>query len=129
MKIFNFIFISVVLLPLFCSCSTSAISNRQQEQEELTLLKAEIEEMVADIFCSNGADCGFLAFGSKPCGGPWRYLIYNTAIDTVKLKNLVENYNQKEQDFNIKYNIISDCMYVLPPTRVDCVNGICTAIY
>lgn len=118
-----------MLLPLFIDCSNNSVSSEQQERQELALLKAEIEEMVAEISCANGTDCRFLAFGSKPCGGPWSYLIYNTAIDTDKLKDLVENYNQKEQDFNIKYNIISDCMYVLPPTRVDCVNGVCTAIY
>ena len=114
---------------LFFNCSSSSVSSEQQEREELALLKKEIEDMVTDISCTNGENCRFLAFGSKPCGGPWSYLIYNTAIDTEKLKNLVENYNQKEQDFNIKYNIISDCMYVLPPIRVDCINGVCAPIY
>lgn len=103
--------------------------NQEEEQTELYILKTEIETLVNTSICSDSVSCKFIAFGSKPCGGPWSYLIYSTSIDTNKLENLVKEYNQNEKDFNTKWSISSDCAFTSPPTGVECENNICIAIY
>ncbi|WP_456464333.1 hypothetical protein [Lutibacter sp.] len=129
MKAFKHILKTIVILATI-SCSTnSEISLEEEERLELNNLKEEIELLVSKETCTENTTCNFIAFGSKPCGGPWSYLVFNTSINVGLLKEKVAAYNKKEAAFNIKWNIISDCSVVLPPTELTCVNGKCTAVY
>ena len=92
-------------------------------------LKIEIESLANASVCNESTECKFIAFGSKPCGGPWSYLIYSTSIDTNKLEVMVEDYNQKEADYNQKYGVGSDCSVALPPTSITCENNTCVAVF
>lgn len=85
-----------------------------EEREQLASLRAEIETMV-DV---NGplSTCQSIALGSKPCGGPWQYLIYSTAqTDSELLVEKVAEYNAWEADINMLHGSISDCMLVVEP--------------
>ncbi len=86
-----------------------------------TLIEMEISAPVAN----EPKQCKLIAFGSKPCGGPWRYLVYSTATaNEVRLKQLVNEYNQLERKLNKEQKIRSTCEYVREPS-VAFVSGVC----
>ena len=96
--------------------------------EELQELKIEIDALVASSACTETSECKTIAFGSKPCGGPWSYLVYSTSIDEERLEALVETYNIYEHDYNMACDAASDCMFVMEPTELDCVDGKCVIV-
>ena len=57
-----------------------------RETRLIDKLASEIYEIVASAECSDDAGCDYIAFGSKPCGGPWGYLVYSTSVDVQLLK-------------------------------------------
>ena len=79
--------------------------------------------------CNNSENWSFTALGEKACGGPKTYIPYPHSIDTAAFLVLVKKYNAAEKAFNKKYNIISDCAFVLPPTSITCDNGKPVLIY
>jgi len=96
--------------------------------EDLNLKKAEIEAYVASFSCNEEIGCNFIAFGSKPCGGPWEYLIFSNAVDLEFLTNEVLEYNEMQLQFNIETEAVSDCAVEMPPQEIGCVNGVCAVI-
>ncbi|MEP1487814.1 MAG: hypothetical protein ABJK28_05265 [Algibacter sp.] len=129
-KFLPLIFIVCLSLVAF-QCDEDDITPLTQEEEQtaLNILKSEIENLADTSICNDTTECQFIGLGSKPCGGPWSYLIYSTSIDTEKLESLVDTYNQKEKDFNTTWGIASDCALANPPTSVQCENNICVAVY
>jgi hypothetical protein len=137
----NFIYTPLlVLCTLFAlvSCNTSKnvntnlpkdISERpadedsqKYEQAQLDKLKASIESEASGEKCTNASEWTFAPMGAKGCGGPQQYIAYPKKIETTILPR-IEEYTQKVKAFNEKYNITSDCMMVMPPTSVKCING------
>ena len=104
-------------------------ATKESEQQALIISKKAIETLATTSVCNETTTCKFIALGSKPCGGPWGYLVYSTSINVTKLESMVEAYNKKEAEFNQKWNIISDCAFAMPPTSVTCENNKCVAIY
>ena len=93
----------------------------------LTDLRAEVTRMIGDAACSDISQCRTIAFGAKPCGGPWQYLVYSTAItDSTALAAAVARYNVKEAELNKSEGRMSDCSMAVPPTLAR-VNGRCVA--
>ena len=129
MKLFKHILKTIALLAIVLGCTNNSESNQETEQLELNALKNEIVQLTSEGICTENSDCAFIAFGSKPCGGPWSYLVYSTSIDVELLEEKIATYNQNETDFNIKWGIFSDCSFASPPEEVRCVNGECTAIF
>ena len=125
------LFATTILFIVVVSCDSENGDNStfEAELEQLNILKSDIETLASSSICNEAIECKFIAFGSKPCGGPWSYLIYSTSIDTDQLENIVEDYNKKEAAFNTKWNIASDCSLTLQPTNVICENNTCVAIY
>ena len=125
------LWMSTFLCLFFLAClpDDGESSDYDQELETLTILKAQIESLAANSACNDSSDCRYIAFGSKPCGGPWSYLVYSTSIDTTDLENMVGQYNQLEALFNAKWGIASDCAVVTEPVDVICENNICVAVY
>ncbi|MFN2369620.1 MAG: hypothetical protein ABR506_00545 [Candidatus Krumholzibacteriia bacterium] len=90
--------------------------------------EAEIDALIGDAACAGGADCRAVAFGAKPCGGPWQYKVYAAAkVDTVELLRLIEDYNATNARLNETWGWASDCAFVSEPA-VDCVEGRCRAV-
>lgn len=86
------------------------------DRDDLAALEAEILQMIGDASASDVSFCREIAFGSKPCGGPWKYLVYSTAkTDSLALANMVAKYNQMEKDINERDGGVSDCAFVVPP--------------
>nr|WP_143404137.1 hypothetical protein [Gaetbulibacter sp. 4G1] len=102
---------------------------QEEEREQLNISKKAIEDLVVTSVCNENTECKSIAFGSKPCGGPWSYLIYTTSIDTEKLKLWVEDYNKREAEFNTQWGAISDCGITNPPSSINCENNVCIPVY
>ena len=129
MSIIKNILKTIALFAIVFSCTNNSASLQEQDRYELEQLETEIEMLLSEEKCAENATCDFIAFGSKPCGGPWHYLVYSTSINTELLKLKVAEYNNKEAIYNKKWSISSDCMAALPPKSAECIDGICAAIY
>ncbi|MCF6181238.1 hypothetical protein [Lutibacter sp.] len=129
MKKFKLLFKTIVILTIVFGCSNNSDTSQEEDLAALTLLNNNIEQLISAGTCSENTNCDFIAFGSKACGGPKSYLIYSTSINVELLKEKVAEYNLKEDLYNKKWGIFSDCTVVSPPTSVECINGKCTAIY
>ena len=100
----------------------------EEDQARLDNMEQEILVLIGDLSCTDSTDCRYIGFGSKPCGGYWRYLIYSKLnVDSVQLDAKVRKYNQYNETLNQKYGWISDCS--LPPIPViNCIDGECVNI-
>ena len=124
-------FFKIVALSLILQsfqCSDSEDSSGDITAAQLETKKQEIQNYINGFSCSESVGCGFIAFGSKPCGGPRTYLLFSNSVNFTKLQEMVKIYNEMDELYNIQTGAVSDCMFVLPPTEVKCVNGICTII-
>ena len=93
--------------------------------QDLQDLSIAIEDYAAASICKDEFECRYIAYGSKPCGGPWSYLIYSTSIDTLELQTLVADYNESENNYNITCGAVSDCSVPQPPTGFTCEDNLC----
>lgn len=90
-------------------------------------LRQAITAQIGDAKCFSPAVCRTIAFGAKPCGGPYQYLVYSTsATDSARLARDVARYNSAEEKANREEGRMSDCSLVLKP-KVACVSGKCVA--
>lgn len=106
---------------LFAGCDLLAFSagrqvQRTDDEDRLARLEREIETEIGVPHASSTDQCRTIAFGSKPCGGPWRYLVYSTEVtDPETLEKLVADYNALQAEINEENEVASDCMYVVDP--------------
>ncbi|HUH28329.1 hypothetical protein [Gelidibacter sp.] len=122
--------LSVLFLLLTANkCDDPENSSCEDYVSQLDGLRVKIENLANTSVCKENFECRYMAFGSKPCGGPWNYLVYSTSIDTLELHSLVNAYNKMEQELNVACERVSDCMMVNPPQRLECKNNKCIAIY
>jgi len=129
MKPFQHIIKTIALLAIVFSCTNNSNPTQEEDLNKLNNLKEKVEQLIASGKCTEDTNCSYIAFGSKPCGGPWSYLVYSSNIDSDLLISKVNNYNQLENEYNLKWGIISDCSTPAPPNSVECVEGKCTGIY
>ena len=101
-------------------------SSAQVEGVSLDSLRATITALIGEPLASSASQCRATAFGTKPCGGSWSYLVYSTDVtDSVKLADLVSLYNQREADLNRVEGRVSDCRAVVQP-RISFSRGHCS---
>lgn len=135
MRLFYFLAIAALSLTACGGEDKSIVSDIGQkqlteadEQEQLATLGSEIKELVGDAPCDTIADCRFVGLGSKPCGGPWQYLVYSiidtdknagvgadTVADTLGLVEKIQAYNALEAEMNARYGYASDCSVANEP--------------
>ena len=115
-----------LLFTIFLGCSSDE-GVELREARLIDKLASEIYEMVTNAECTEDAGCDYIAFGSKPCGGPWGYLVYSTAVDVQLLKYKVGLYNQLQREQNRRSGAVSDCAIESPPSALICEDGICKA--
>ncbi len=129
-KIMKYI-VRILLLSMLLQsfqCDDDTTTNSTITPEMLTAKKQEIVNYIASFSCAEASSCNSIAFGAKPCGGPKEYLSYPNTVNQSTLESMVTDYNEMENKFNIETNAVSDCMQVLPPNTINCVNGVCTII-
>jgi hypothetical protein len=103
----------------------SRSNTNQSKRERLKNLKRDIDAEIGTPRADNRSQCKQIAFGSKPCGGPWKYLAYSTAkTDEARLKQLVSDYNALEKQINEEEQLASDCSLVTEP-RLELKDGVC----
>ncbi|WP_297985606.1 hypothetical protein [uncultured Chryseobacterium sp.] len=104
--------------------SQKPVKNNSQEKdnEDLSKLRAEIDDLINAQTCTNAEDWRISPIGSKACGGPASYLAYPKDKEDDILPK-IQKYTRQQSAFNQKYGIVSDCMMVMPPSGVKCENG------
>lgn len=122
-------FLLITLLIGFTSCEKNTDDDRAQDELELRNMFGEITDLANSVPCTDSNDWEFIPYGSKACGGPQGYIAYSKSIDVDKFKDMVEDYSQAEEEFNIKYKIVSDCSVVQAPNGVICKDGKLEFIY
>lgn len=127
MKIIARILLLFVLLQSF-QCDEDVANTSDITPQQLEEKKQEILDYIQSFSCTEASSCNAIAFGAKPCGGPREYLIFPNTVNLTTLETMVDEYYEMDNLYNIQTDAISDCMYVMPPTTIDCVEGVCTII-
>lgn len=127
MKI-NSLFLSILII-LLSACSGSKDLNQNQDAENLSSKFQEIKTLSESESCDNSNEWTFVAYGSKACGGPQGYIAYSKNINVQEFLKLVETYTAAEEDYNNKWNIVSDCSFVMPPLNVSCEESKAVLVY
>ena len=128
MKKFLKLFTIVLLFQSF-QCEDE-VTQPDQSFDLVTLQNERqiILDYIATFTCDENATCLSIAFGSKACGGPQEFLVFPSTVDLNYLTEKVNNYNALENSYNLTYGIVSDCMAVMPPENIGCVDGVCTIL-
>ncbi len=102
-------------------------TSEEDDQARLKEMFDEIVEYIGTPYCSGEVDCRYIGVGSKPCGGPWMYLVYSAStVDIDHLESLVSAHDAFEDYLNMKYGYVSTCDVPIPPV-LECHEGICRA--
>ncbi|MBB2147035.1 hypothetical protein GM921_16140 [Pedobacter sp. LMG 31464] len=118
------IFLVVYIFLLISGCEEKDLYNaRSEDEQEMRVLKNEIDKMSNQLICDQAVDWKFVAIGSKACGGASGYVVYSVKIDEKSFLEKVALYTQKQKAFNVKWGVISDCSLVMQPIGVECING------
>jgi hypothetical protein len=102
--------------------SITAISTKEFDQDLLRRLSEAVYFESGSNSCQSDDMWGIAGFGAKPCGGPAGYIAYKKPNEQCFLK-VLERYNQQSQLFNLKYQIISNCLVEPAPKSVVCEDG------
>ncbi len=124
--------IPIIILMLcfgsLAACNDEEPPNEAADRARLDKMETEVDDLIGDATCKDAKECRVMAFGAKPCGGPWSFKIYSaSAVDSVALAGLVSDYDKFNQTLNERYGWMSDCMVVMPP-NVGCVEGHCVVV-
>lgn len=93
-----------------------------EDLQMLADLKTKIDSLTGSVSCNNADDWRISPIGSKPCGGPAAYLAYPKKLENEVLP-LIQEYTQKQSDYNRKKGLLSDCAMVPAPAGIKCENG------
>lgn len=121
--------IGTLLLPmvLLLSCHDDDGEQIKSIEERMAAISGNVEASIANKSCNGADDCASVAWGSKPCGGPWSYLVYAPSnVDVPQLEALVDEYNQLEAELNQLRGTGSDCALVEAP-ELECADNVCVA--
>lgn len=124
MKLFCMLLTTTLLLV---NCQDDDGLQVEIREERMAEIASHVEALIANRSCNGVDDCASIAWGSKPCGGPWEYLVYAPSnVDVPQLEQLVAEYNQLQDEVNRLKELGSDCALVQEPS-VECVEGLCLA--
>jgi len=99
------------------------LTEQEIDHQNLMDLYNEIYILSISESCTNADDWLFTAYGAKACGGPQSYIAYSNQIDTDTFLQKVEAYNEAENAYNIKWDIVSTCDVPKQPKGVECQYG------
>lgn len=119
---FSAAFLVALIAAMACE-KQSMIGSPEAESLLLERLHHEIDSLAASYPCDDVAEWRFTAVGEKPCGGPTGYVAYSTEMDTAAFLHKVEVYTQRQRSYNAKWSVVSDCLFLTPPSRIVCQDG------
>ncbi|MFD1162856.1 hypothetical protein [Hwangdonia seohaensis] len=99
------------------------LTEQEKDHQKLMDLYNEIYNLSISVSCTNAEDWTFTAYGAKACGGPQGFIAYSNQIDTDAFLQKVQAYNEAENAYNIKWEIVSTCDVPQQPKGVTCQNG------
>ena len=118
----------LVCMAGLAACNDEDSTDEDRDRAHLEKMEADIDTLIGEPTCKDGKECRTIAFGDKPCGGPWSYKIYSTSsVDTLALEQMIDVYNKFNQTLNERYGWMSDCTVAIRP-GVECLDGRCVAI-
>ena len=89
------------------------------DRAKLEKMRQDIDTLVGDAAGASIADCRSAAIGSKPCGGPWAYIVYSvSSTDPTDLASRLAEHNAFEAEMNRLYGYVSDCSIPTMPVLV-----------
>lgn len=89
------------------------------DRARLMEMRREIDALIGDAEGASIADCRYAGLGSKPCGGPWEYIVYSVAsTDSTALTERLTAYDAFEAEMNELYGYLSDCSIPNEPALV-----------
>lgn len=78
-----------------------------------------VRQQLRPAYASTPDECRVVGIGSRPCGGPERFMIYSTAnTNEAVLFKLVGAYNRKRAADNRREGMVSDCRVLPEPVAV-----------
>ncbi len=102
--------VAVTGLLLACARGSTVSPLPHYDRATLEMKYQAVYALVQDLSCTDSSVCASIGIGSKPCGGPWRYLVYSTAtVDVQELIAKVADLYAYESGYNAQEHIISDC--------------------
>jgi len=117
----------VSFLSFLLILAGNPVASQQSDTERLEELRRMIEQEIGVPAANDASQCKLIPFGSKPCGGPWSYLVYSTLkTDDARLKQLVSDFNQLQRQINEESKTLSDCA-IAPQPKLEFANGVCAA--
>jgi len=88
-------------------------------------LNDEVLRLSQPLTCKADSDCASLAMGSKPCGGPWKFVLYSKRNSKIPaLKKKLDEYNKLDQKINESQQVMSDCSVAIEPI-LKCEKSMC----
>jgi hypothetical protein len=116
-----------VILLLVAGTVGCRITGPEPGDAELDTIEKQIADLIGAAPAKQVSACKTLAFGSKPCGGPWRFLVYSSEYtEEARLIQLVATYNELQERLNRERGLMSDCSIAVEPA-VELRNGFCIA--
>ena len=100
---------------------TNEVEQRTEEGDRARLveMRQEIDMLIGDAAAASIADCRYAGLGSKPCGGPWEYIVYSvSSTDSTALAERLKAYDAFEAEMNELYGYVSDCSIPNRPVLV-----------
>ncbi len=90
--------------------------SEEGDRAQLMEMRREIDTLVGEAEGVSIADCRYAGLGSKPCGGPWAYIVYSvSSTDSTALAIRLTAYDAFEAEMNELYGYVSDCSIPAPP--------------
>ncbi|RIW17157.1 hypothetical protein D0X99_05230 [Algoriphagus lacus] len=114
----------LVVISLFwlSGCGLLEDDSKKYELDEIEELYSEIIALSESVSCTNSSEWKFTAMGSKACGGPTRYIAYHQSVEE-KFLSLVGQYTKLQAEYNLKYDVVSDCSLIVAPRNIICEAG------
>ncbi|NRQ43168.1 hypothetical protein HRH59_11500 [Rheinheimera sp. YQF-2] len=107
----------------------AAVKARKQQmaqQVDLKAMHADVMALIGEARADNVAQCRVVGFGSKPCGGPARYIAVSVKDGNEgEIMAKIGQYNAAAKAENERLGLMSDCAVVPKPT-VTLKDGVCT---
>src|SRR2546422_474970 len=101
---------------LGCNEGQRVVPTQLTDRATLDALYQAIRDLTQNRTCQDTSECAALPLGSKPCGGPWTYLVYSkSTVDEVELQAKVLHLAAYEAQYNQEHRVFSDCSLAVAP--------------
>lgn len=116
----------LLVAAALAGCGGSAVEPTPvYDRATLTAKYDAIAQVVGRPACATTPQCAAIPVGAKPCGGPWRYVVYSTVnVNETELRRRADDLFAFEMEYNRRNGIASDCSLARAATPA-CVEGVC----